>query len=68
MVQGGLLTAHPGGEHDGGEVSGGESTLRQGSGAASPGDPEIGIAAAAEQWTKPRNGALLGGFWSEGNI
>ena len=62
MVQGGLLTAHPGDAHGGGEVSVGEYSLRQGAETASPGDPEIGIAPAAEQWTKSRNGALLEGF------
>ena len=68
MVQGGLLTAHPGGEHGGGEVSGGQSTFRQGAGTASPGDPEIGIAAAMEQWTKSRNGGCSEGFCIEGDI
>ena len=65
MVQGGLLTAHPGGGHGDGEASGGQSSLRQGAGTASPGDPEIGIAAAAEQSTKSRNGVALEGFRSE---
>ena len=65
MVQGGLLTAHPGEAHGGGEVSGGQSSLRQGAETASPGDPKIGIAAAAEQWTKSRNGGLSEGFRSE---
>ena len=50
MVQGGLLTAHPDDEHGGGEVSGGESSLRQGAGTGSSGDPDLGIAAAVEQW------------------
>ena len=68
MVQGGLLTAHPGGEHGGGEVSGGESTLRQGAGAASPGDPKIGIAPAAEQWGKSRNGGVLLRVFGAGGI
>ena len=62
MVQGGLLTAHPGGDHGGGEASEGQSSLRQGAGTASPGDPEIGIAPAVEQWTKSRNGGLCEGF------
>ena len=48
MVQGGLLTAHPGSAHGGGEAPGDQSSLRQGAGTASPGDPEIGIAAAVE--------------------
>ena len=65
MVHGGLLTAHPGGDHGGGEASEGQSSLRQGAGTTSPGDPEIGIAAAAEQWTKSRNGVALDGFQSE---
>ena len=62
MVQGGLLTAHPGGNHSDGEAFGGQSSLRQGAGAGSSGDPEIGIATATEQWTKSRNGELLEGF------
>ena len=65
MVQGGLLTAHPGAAHGGGEDVGGRSPLRQGAGTASPGDPEIGIAAAAEQWTKSRNGVAHEGFQSD---
>ena len=65
MVQGGLLTAHPGGDHGDGEASGGQSSLRQGAGIASPGDPEIRISSAAEQWTKSRNGVGHEGFRSE---
>ena len=65
MVQGGLLTARLGGDHGDGEASGGQSSLRQGAGTASPGDPEIGIAAAEEQWMKSRNGVALEGFRSE---
>ena len=65
MVQGGPLTAHPRGDHGDGEASGGQSSLRQGAGTGSSGDPEIRIATAAEQWTKSRNGALLEGFWSK---
>ena len=66
MVQGGLLTAHPGGDHGDGEASEGQSSLRQGAGTASPGDPEIGIASAAEQWTKLHNEGILAGFCNEG--
>ena len=66
MVQGGLLTAYPGGDHGDGEASGGQSSLRQGAGIASPGDLEIRIDSAAEQWTKSRNGVSLEGLWSEG--
>ena len=64
MVQGKLLTTHHGGDHGDGEAFGGQSTLRQGVGTASPGDPEIGIM-AAERWTKSRNGVALEGFRSE---
>ena len=49
MVQGELLTAHPGGDHGDGEASGGQSSLRQGAETGSSGDPEIGIAVAEEQ-------------------
>ena len=49
MVQGGLLTAHPGSKHDGGGTPGDQSSLRQGAGIGASGNPEIGIAAAAEQ-------------------
>ena len=65
MVQGGLLMVHPGGDHGDGEAFGGQSSLRQRAGTASPGYPEIGIASAAEQWTKSRNGVALEGFRSE---
>src|SRR3954466_2730491 len=41
MVQGGLLTAHPGGVHGDGWSLGGVSTFRQGAGAASPGSPDL---------------------------
>ena len=50
MVEGGLLTAHPGGAHGGGEASGGQSSLQQGVGTGLSGDPEIGIAVVAGQW------------------
>src|SRR3954462_6447635 len=39
MVQGGLLTAHPGGVHGYGWSPGGGFSFRQGAGAASPGSP-----------------------------
>ena len=49
MVQGGLLTAHPGGVHgDGGSPKGG-SSFRQGAGADSPGSPDLEMEAAAVQ-------------------
>src|SRR6187401_1154218 len=49
MVQGRLLTTHPGSVHGGGEAPGGGSPLRQGAGKSSPGAPDLGSAAAAEQ-------------------
>ena len=49
MVQGGLLTAHPGGVHGYGWSPGGGSSFRQGAGAASPGSPDLETAAAAIQ-------------------
>ena len=49
MVQGGLLTAHPGSAHGGGEALGGQSSLRQGAGKGPDGAPDLGSAAAAEQ-------------------
>ena len=41
MVQGGLLTAHPGGVHGGGWTPRGGSSFRQGAGAASPGSLDL---------------------------
>ena len=49
MVQGELLTAHPGGVHGDGWSPGGGSSFRQGAGAASPGSPDLETAAAAVQ-------------------
>ena len=49
MVQGGLLTAHPGGVHGDGGSPGGGSFFRQGVGAASPGSPDLEMAVAAVQ-------------------
>ena len=48
MVQGGLLTAHPGSVHVDGEAPRGESSLWQGAGTASSGSPDLETAAAAE--------------------
>ena len=42
MVQGRLLTTHPGGVHGGGEAPGGDPPLRQGAGKSSPGAPDLG--------------------------
>ena len=49
MVQGGLLTAHPGSAHCGGEAPRAQSSLWQGVGTGSSGCPDLGIAAAVEQ-------------------
>src|SRR3954465_13804158 len=49
MVQGVLLTAHPGGVHGDGWSPGGGSSFRQGAEAASPGSPDLEMAAAAVQ-------------------
>ena len=49
MVQGGLLTAYPGGIHGYGWSPGGGSFSRQGAVAASPGSPDLETAAAAVQ-------------------
>src|SRR6187401_74439 len=42
MVQGRLLTSHPGGVHGDGEAPGGDPPLRQGAGKSSPGAPDLG--------------------------
>ena len=64
MVQGGLLTAHPGGIHGYGWSPGGGSSSRQGAGAASPGSPNLEMAAAAEQSGVREKGFLFRGFES----
>ena len=65
MVQGGLLSTHPGNVHGGGEDPGGQSSLRQGAGKRSSGAPDLGSAAAAEQRGISRCGILLEGFLGE---
>src|SRR3954468_22771858 len=49
LVQGGILTTHPGGVHGDGGAPGGDSSFRQGAGAMSPGSPNLETAAAAIQ-------------------
>src|SRR4051794_5659837 len=49
MVQGGLLTVHTGGVHGYGWSPEGGSSFRQGAGAASPGSPDLEMAAAVVQ-------------------
>src|SRR3954468_1849149 len=68
MVQGGLLTAHPGSVHGGGEAPGGGSSLRQGVGKRSSGAPGLGSAAAAEQRRDRKKGFPSRGFHVTGNI
>ena len=62
MVQGGLLTVHPGSIHGGGEAPGGGSSLRQGAGKRSSGAPDLGSAAVAEQRRVRGIGFLSGVF------
>ena len=62
MVQGGLLTTHPGGVHGGGEAPGGDPPLRQGAEKSSPGAPDLGSAAAAEQRCDRGKGLPSRGF------
>ena len=49
MVQGGLVTAHHGGDHGDGEASGGQSSLQQSVETGSSGDREIRIVVVVEQ-------------------
>src|SRR3954463_9135127 len=66
MVQGGLLTVHPGSIHGGGEAPGGGSSLRQGAGKRSSGAPDLGSAAAEEQRRDRKKGSRLRVFASRG--
>src|SRR3954469_6336037 len=62
MVQGILLTHHPGGVHGGGEGPGGDPPLRQGAGKSSPGAPDLGSAAAEKQRCDRGKGLSSRGF------
>src|SRR4051812_28116892 len=62
MVQGGLLTAHPGVVHGDGGSPGGSSSFRQGVGAASPGSPNLETAAVAVQRGDGKKNFDLRGF------
>ena len=66
MVQGGLLTTHPRSVHGGGEAPGGDPPLRQGAGKSSPGAPDLGSAAAAEQRRDCEKGFRPEGFGTRG--
>ena len=65
MVQGGLLTSHPGGVHGDGEDPGGESSLRQGAGTGSPDSPDLETAAVAEGRGDREKGFYSRGFREE---
>src|ERR1041385_4065674 len=62
MVQGKLLTSHPGSIHGGQETPGGRPSLRQGAGKRSAGAPDLGSAAAAEQRRDREKGFCPRGF------
>ena len=62
----GLLTEHPGGNHGDGGPFGDQSSLRQGAETVTSVDPDLGIVAAVEQWSRMRNGGLLEGFRKQG--
>ena len=66
MVQGGLLTAHPGGVHGYGWSLGGGSSFWHGAGAASPGSPDLETAAAAIQRGIRESQIDIRGFHPEG--
>src|SRR3954464_8327265 len=67
MVQGGLLTDHPGSVHGGGEALRGPSSLRQGAGKRSSGAPNLG-SAATKQRGDHEKWFCLQRFRGEGNI
>src|SRR3954466_15113373 len=66
MVQGKLLTRHPGSIHGGEETPGGQPSLRQGAENRSSGGPDLGSAAAAEQGRDREKGSVPEGFTSRG--
>ena len=65
MVQGGLLTSHPGSVHGDGEAPGGGSSLRQGAGIGSPGSPDLEKAATVEDRRGREKWFFFEGFRSE---
>src|SRR3954469_12581943 len=68
MVQGGLLTVHPGSIHGGGEALRGGSSLRQGAGKRAPGAPDLGSAVTEEQRRDREKGFCPRGFRDERDI
>src|SRR3954468_6547843 len=59
MVQGRLLTDHPGSVHGGGEAPEGQSSLRQGAGKMYAGTLDLGSAAMVEQRRDREKGLCL---------
>src|SRR3954470_2698513 len=68
MVQGKLLTRHPGSIHGGEETPGGRPSLRQGAGKRSSGAPDLGSATVAEQRRDREKGFPSRGFHIKRNI
>ena len=68
MVQGRLLTTHPGGVHGDGGAPGGESSLQQGVETTSPSSPDLETAAAVIQRGDGKKNFDIRGFLREGNI
>ena len=66
MVQGGLLTAHPGGVHGYGGSPGGVISRRQGAGAASSGAPDLKNGGGGGTEGFPRKRVLAPGFLPRG--
>ena len=67
MVQGGLLTAHPGGVHGDGGAPGGDSSLQQGAGTTSPGSPDLETVEAVQRGDREKDFDNMG-FLHGGNI
>ena len=66
MIQGGLLTAYPGGVHGDGGAPGGDSSFCQGTGAASPGSSNLETSATEVQRGDREKDFDIRGFVYEG--
>src|SRR4051812_9213337 len=66
MVQGGLLTSHPGSIHGDGEAPGGGSSLRQSAENGSTDSPDLETEAAAEQRRDREKGSAPRVFGARG--
>ena len=66
MVQGGLLTTHPGSVHGGGEAPGGGSPLRQGAGKSSMMLPILEALRRRNRGEIVKKGSVLEGFGTRG--